>query len=62
MQAVDEVVVTGAEDGVLRVWDLRASTAQPVYTLERAHTTRIRGMAAMRTGEHHRHERKPLLG
>mmetsp|Transcript_2944 Transcript_2944/g.6452 ORF Transcript_2944/g.6452 Transcript_2944/m.6452 type:complete len:445 (-) Transcript_2944:128-1462(-) len=49
VQQDDDMLLTGLEDGSVRVWDLRAST--PVHVMERAHPSRVRGLAILRKGE-----------
>jgi hypothetical protein len=44
LQQDEGLLLTGTEDGAMRLWDLR--TSAPQQQLERAHSTRIRGMVA----------------
>ncbi len=50
LQQDPRVLLTALEDGSLRVWDLRSGGARASHTLERAHATRIRGLAALVPG------------
>jgi hypothetical protein len=57
LQQDEGLLMSGTEDGAMRLWDLR--TSSPQQQLERAHNTRIRAMVAASTsstgGAHSRH-------
>ena len=48
LQQAEHIIMTGLEDGSVRVWDTRTSTA--VHAWERMHATRLRGLAAITHG------------
>ncbi len=45
----DALVLLGLEDGSVRLWDVRSSAV--VGGIERAHASRVRGMAILQEGE-----------
>ncbi|KAL6765140.1 WD40-repeat-containing domain protein [Haematococcus lacustris] len=48
LQQEQHTLLTGLEDGAVKVWDLRSNSV--VLSLDRAHATRIRGLVAVRPG------------